>query len=122
MKAYELLDEENKLCRRNYSTSKEEPTNFTSPKPFPGTTDCKAVRWDMIGAMMYCYPDYNEYYKHYNTIMTCPRINEWVKAYKEKLTEPELNKINKMYGVNWVIFNDAAKYEEIVGLLKELDI
>lgn len=120
MKAYELLSEESKLCRRNYANSKEEPSNFISPVPYNGV--CKAFRWDIIGALMYCYPDYTEYYKHYNAIMYSPRINEWVKTYKDALIEAELTKIRKTYGVNWVIFNDFAKFDEIHGLLKEMDI
>ena len=132
MKTYELLNEEKKLCRRNYSCAKDDPNFFVSPLPYPdagvckdilGTVGvCKAVKWDIIGALMYCYPDYNEYYKHYDTIIQSSRIHEWVEAYKNTLPEPELMKLRKNYGVDWVVFNDCAKFDEIWALLKELDI
>lgn len=122
MKTYELLSDESKLNRRTYASSKDDPNYFTNPRSNPETGVCKASKWDIVGALMHCYPKNEEFYQHFDVIVKSEFIGKWVETYKKGLIEQDYNKIQKDYGSNWAAFNDHAPFSVIQSFLRNLNI
>lgn len=122
MKTHELLIDESVFCRGNYAVTTEDRNTFTSPVPNPQTGKCNAVRRDIVGALMFCYPNTEEYYQKFDAVTDSPRLHEWVHAYKSGVKHEELAAINKKYGVDWVVFNDFAPFNIIQKLLRDLNV
>lgn len=122
MKAHELLTDDSKFCRRHFATTKEDSMNFTNPRINPDTGECKAAKWDIVGALGYCYPNHAEFEKHFHTVEYSKEIADWVNDYKKSLPEKDLNTLNGNYKVNWPIFNDWAKFSVIREFLLKMDI
>lgn len=88
MKAYELLSEPRNWAKYSlayHEDGKCDPSDF------------RAISWCMVGAILKCYPDKDQY----------------VKA---------LDKVCDVVGPNIGWFNDKNTYEDVVGLLRKLDI
>lgn len=122
MKTYELLSDESKLNRRNYASSENDPNYFTNPRSNPETGVCKAVKWDIIGALMHCYPNNEEFYKHFDVIVKSELISKWIDNYIKGLNEMDYNKLKRNYGSNWAIFNDHAPFSVIKSFLQGLNV
>ena len=116
--AFELLSEESKLCRGNYSVPAGNPPMFTNPGVGP-TGKCIAVKWDIMGAIAHCYEGNVEAYSNaIKTIQYSSFIRSWVKNYLDECAESELTKLKKSYAADWPLFNDIAPFEVIHEFLK----
>lgn len=120
MKVSELLAEESSFCRGNFAASKEEKVNFVNPRFFNGT--CKAVKWDIMGAIAHCYENEEECQKHVDAIRISPKIRSWVAWYKNSINHEQLTSLNKTYGADWPIFNDFAPFIQVKNLIKEMNL
>lgn len=119
MKAYELLNSAQKLARRNYAIGLDGA--FTNPRHGP-TGHCNAVKWDICGALMHCYPDNNQFNDVFQRVQESTFVNEWVARFKKSLTDKDMIKTCREHNRTWTIFNDYATYEEITKMLIELDV
>lgn len=122
MKIHELLSDESKFARGIYSSTNSERSMYTSPIPNPNTGVCLAERWDIMGALSYCYHGTPEFERIYKMIWTHPLIRQWAENHKRLLKEEERARLKKNANVDWVIFNDCAPHNEIHAALKAMDI
>jgi hypothetical protein len=119
MKAHQLLDSTTKLCRRNFATGFDGA--FTNPRVGPSGI-CHAVKWDICGALMHCYPDDRTFNAIFEAVQKHATVVEWVERFKKTITDKDMLKTVREHNRAWTVFNDYATYNEIHALLVELDV
>lgn len=104
MKVFELLTDESVFSRKNYALDKN--SLYTNPRVNEKTGICNAIKFDIVGALMHCYPE--------NKV-----FNLKFDIFKTYIQKHYIN--SKIYN-SWVRFNDLEKFDVIINVLKELDI
>lgn len=111
MKAYELLSDEKKMCKGNFAVDTDAiNATYTYPGINPITNKCKAVKWDLQGALIYCYGE----------LQSRKLIEIATKKLHKRNERSKTDPLVRSYP-NLGIFNDIAPHKEVIDFLKELE-
>lgn len=107
MKAYELLKTEQQFTKINFAVGTD--GYFTNPAVNPDSGECRAVKWDMQGALYHCYP-----------FEKAEEIKEMAWAEISKLNK-NVDPTKDRVFLNLSDFNDRAGYFKVIELLKKIE-
>lgn len=107
MKAYELIVSKENFCCGNFALNSE--GYYTNPAVNPDNGLCKAVKWDLQGALLHCYP-----------LDQAEVLKEKARLYVENVYNKSISDPEKRYK-NLHTFNDSAPHEHVISVLKAIE-
>jgi hypothetical protein len=112
MKAYNLIASEKQFCRGNFAVESDSiNSTYTYPGFNPETNGCKAVKWDLQGALIHCYDDTKE----------SAALIELAKQHlKTRNVNVGITGRGKVY-TNLAEFSDMAPHKDVVEFLTKLE-